>query len=130
MAASLEAQDSLLQDILIRNDLKIEDLNKECPQSIMYDIAIKIDDWETTGYFLYIPKEKLAAIKENKQTAQQCRVALVTTWHECHGKNATYLMLMTAFHKLGRHDLVDALCSMIKSHSMAYGIQHQSSETG
>ena len=124
MAASLEAYDLSLEDILSKHDLKREDLDTKCPRNIMYDIAIKIDDWKTAGNFLSVPKEKLAAIEEDNQKAEQRRVALLTTWHECHGENATCLMLMIALHKLARRDLIDKLCTLLKSHIVATGMQH------
>ena len=130
MAASLEAQDLSLQDILSKNDLNREDLNTECHQNIMYDIAIKITEWKVAGYYLNIPKEKLEAIEDDNQKSERCRIALITTWKEYHGKGATYLMLITAFLKLGRRDLVDTLCDMIKSHIMACRIQQQSKRSG
>ena len=75
----------------------------------MYDIVNKTTGWKMAEHYLSIPKEELETIEEENQNGEQCRIALLTTWHEYHGKESTNLTLITVLHKLRRYDLVDTL---------------------
>ena len=114
MAASLEAQ---IEEILTRHGLREEDLHQACSQAIRYEIAIKITDWQTLGHCFNIPKEKLVAIKVDHRTEEQRRIALLCTWHQREGREATYYKLITALFNRQRLDLVDEVCILLKHHT-------------
>ena len=136
MAASLEAQGTgmaapTLDEILSCHGIQREDVNRECSQDIRYEISIKIVNWKMVGYYLGVPEEQLAAIQVDNNTEQERRVALLNTWHQAQGSQATYLSLMMALYQHHRCDLVELLCCMIKSHAAAITrIQTESNRSG
>ena len=46
--------DPNVEDILSRYRLNEEDLDRECPRDVMLEVAVKLDDWQMVGYFLYL----------------------------------------------------------------------------
>lgn len=118
MAAGVEAQGPSLEEVLSQHGLVEKDLDRECSPNIMYEIAIKIEDWKTIGHYFGIPQAKLVAIEVDNRTEESRRVTLLNTWSQQEGKSATYLKLMKALHHQRRNDLVDSLCGMIKSSTM------------
>ena len=114
MAASLEAQ---IEEILTRHGLRQEDLRQTCSQAIRYEIAIKITDWQTLGHYFNIPDETLVAISVDHRTEEQRRIALLCTWHQQEGQEATYHKLIIALFNRQRLDLVDQVCILLKCHT-------------
>jgi hypothetical protein len=132
MAASLEAQGMTtptLDEILSRQGLKREDVNRVCSQGDRYQISVKTVNWKMVGRSLGISEEKLAAIQVDNNTEEERRVIMLHTWHQGQGNQATYLSLMIVLHQHNRCDLVDELCGMIKSHA-AVVIQRESNGSG
>ena len=105
--------DPSLEDILSRYRLKENDLNRVCPQDVMMNIAVKLDDWQTTGYFLYFSKETLRNIEVENRTEDQRKLELLQNWSRREGKEATCLKLARVLHRQGRRDLVEFLCQQI-----------------
>ena len=114
MAASIEAYNPSLDEILSQHGLKKQDLDKECSQAIRYETAIKITEWKMFGYYFGIPSEKLHAIEVENKTEEERRVALLSTWYKREGRRATYYQLLSALYNRRRRDLVDFLCGLIK----------------
>ena len=48
-----------LEEILSRHGLKPTDLDKECPERVRDEVAVKLDDWEMAGRYLEFTLEKL-----------------------------------------------------------------------
>ena len=119
MAASLEAQNETLENILSEEGLKKEDLNKECSQAIRYEMAMKIRHWKMIGRCLEISELTLHDIEAENRREEACRVALLETWHKQKGRRATYHRLLRALYQRRRRDLVEVLCELIKSHRAA-----------
>jgi hypothetical protein len=122
MAANLEAQGMTtptIDEILSRQGLRREDVDRKCSQGIRYEISIKMIDWKMVGRILGISEEKLAAIQVDNHTEEERRVVLLHTWHQIAGSRATYLSLMMALYQHHRCDLVEQLCGMVKSHATA-----------
>ena len=69
---------------------------------------------DRTLQYFGIPDEKIVAIQVENRTEEECRVALLHTWSEQEGKQATCLKLIHELYHQGRCDLVDSLCSLIK----------------
>lgn len=114
MATISEAGPSL-EEILSRHGLKETDLDRECPQSVRDEIALKLDDWEMVGRCLEFSLEKLRDINRENTRQELCRIALLDTWGKREGKRATYLKLAGALHRRQRCDLVEFLCAQLKS---------------
>ena len=114
MAASLDAG-PCLEDILSHYGLEKKDLERPCPSDIRISIAVKLVDWKTTGRYLGVPLEKLAAIGRENTTEDQRRIALLDCWEEREGRNASCLKLADVLYRRERRDLVELLCVKIKA---------------
>ena len=119
MAASLEAQNETLEDILSEEGLNKEDLDKVCSQAIRYEMAMKIRHWKMIGRCLEISEPTLYDIEVDNRTEEDRRIALLDTWHKQKGRRATYHSLLRVLYQCRRRDLVEDLCDMIKSHTAA-----------
>ena len=104
-----------MEEILSRHGLRATDLDKECPQGVRNEVAIKLDDWEMVGHYLEFPREKVRDINRENSTQDRCRITLLDTWGKREGKGATYLKLASALHCRQRCDLVELLCAKLKS---------------
>ena len=114
--ASIEVGPSLqLEEILSRHGLKPTDLDKECPERVRDEVAVKLDDWEMAGRYLEFTLEKLRDINRENSSQELCRIALLDTWGKREGKKATYLKLASVLHRRQRCDLVEFLCIKVKS---------------
>lgn len=107
--------DPNLEDILSRYRLNEEDLDRECPRNVMLEVAVKLDDWQMFGYFLYYSKETLRKIEIENRTEDQRKVALLDDWRRREGKDATYLKLARVLYRRDRRDLVEFLCQHTSS---------------
>ena len=105
-----------LEQILSRNGFKEEDLDRECPRDIRDDIAVELGaDWEMIGHSLKLSSDELLDISRENSSQKKCRVSLLDAWHKREGRGATFLKLAQAFHRQKRRDLVDLLCTKLKS---------------
>ena len=115
MAVCFEQCEPALDEILLRHGLKAEDLDKQCPLEVRNEVAVKITDWEMVGHCFNFPLEKIEDIKLDNESLERCKVALLDTWNEREGKEATYLKLANVLHRCKRNDLVEFLCEKVKS---------------
>ena len=105
-----------LEEILSRHGFKEEDLDRECPRDIRDDIAVELGaDWEMIGRYLEFSLDELRDINRENSSQEMCRVSLLEAWHKREGRGATFLKLARAFHRRKRRDLVDLLCTKLKS---------------
>ena len=105
-----------LEEFLSRHGLRVSDLEKECPREIRRDIAVEFGaDWEMIGCYLEFTLDELRDIKTGNSSPEMCRVALLDTWSKREGKGATFLKLAGALHRRKRRDLVEVLCTKLKS---------------
>ena len=105
-----------LEEILSRNCFKEEDLDRECPRDIRDDIAVELGaDWEMIGRYLEFSLDELRDINRENSSQEMCRVSLLDAWHKREGRGATFLKLARAFHRRKRRDLMDLLCTKLKS---------------
>ena len=100
---------------MLRHGLKAEDLDKQCPLEVRNEVAVKIADWEMVGHCFNFPLEKIEDIKLDNESQERCKIALLDTWSEREGKEATCLKLADVLHRCKRQDLVEFLCEKIKS---------------
>ena len=113
--SSSEAGPSL-EEILSRHGLKETDLDRECPRDIRNDIAVELGaDWEMIGLYLEFSLDELGDIRQQHSSQEMCRVALLDVWSKRKGEGATFSKLASAFHRRKRRDLVDRLCTKLKS---------------
>ena len=114
--SSSEAVGPSLEEILSRHELKEEDLDRECPRDIRNDISVEFGaDWEMIGLYLEFSLDELGDIRQQHSSQEICRVALLDIWGKRKGEGATFLKLARAFHRRKRRDLVDLLCTKLKS---------------
>ena len=126
-----EAQGPTLEEILSQHNLQRVHLDKECSEDMRREVAIKMINWKMIGRHFGIPKEKIAAIRQDEECEEERRVALLETWSRKEGERATYWKLMDALYNNGRGDLVDYLCRRITAATSApCEIQSQPSEPG
>ena len=104
-----------LEEVLSRYGLKPTDLDKECPERVRDEVAVKLDDWEMAGRYLEFTLEKLRDINRENCSQELCRIALLDTWGKREGKKATYLKLASVLYRRQRCDLVEFLCAKFKS---------------
>ena len=102
-----------LENLLYRHGLKSTDLMLACPRDVRHEVAVKIVDWKMVGHCFSVPKEKLAAIDRDNETEDQRRVALLESWSEREGSEASYFKLASVLHQRNRNDLVDLLCDKV-----------------
>jgi hypothetical protein len=108
--------DPTFEEILSRHGLKEEDLDRECPRDIRDDIAVELGaDWEMIGRCLEFSMDELRDVNRDNSSQEMCRVSLLDAWHKREGRGATFLKLARAFHRRKRRDLVDLLCTKLKS---------------
>ena len=119
-----------LEDILSRHGLKEEQLDTECPRDIRDDIAVELGaDWEMIGRYMDFSLDELKDINRENGSQEMCRVSLLDAWHKREGRSATFLKLARAFHRRKRRDLVDLLCTKLKSTLTLVPAQPSSSVT-
>lgn len=114
MAALVEAQNTILEEVLSHHDLKRQDLDRACPRAVRYEIGVMIVAWRTTKEHFQF-KENLAA-KEKQSKTEERRIALIKAWDEEVEKESsgvTYFDYMASFYHQRRRDLMDFLCSMV-----------------
>ena len=105
-----------LEEILSRHGFKEEDLDRECPRNIRYDVAVELGaDWEMIGCCLEFSSDEVRDISRENSSQEMCRVSLLDAWHKREGRGATFLKLARAFHRRKRRDFVDLLCMKLKS---------------
>ena len=113
MAASLSGQLTGLNEVLLEYGLKEQDLDKKCPETVRYEVAIKITRWKMIGYYFGFSSAILNAIEVENKTEEERSLALLTAWQEREGRKATYYKLISALYNR-RRDLVDFICGLIK----------------
>ena len=113
MAASLSNQLMGLNEVLLEHGLKEQDLDKKCPDTVRYEVAIQITRWKMIGYYFGFSSAILNAIEVENKTEEERSLALLTAWHEREGRKATYYKLISALYNR-RRDLVDFTCGLIK----------------
>jgi hypothetical protein len=107
---------STLENILSRHGFKEVELDSECPRDVIDDIAVELGaDWEMIGRCLEFSMDELRDINRENSSQEMCRVSLLDAWHKREGRGATFLKLARAFHRRKRRDLVDLLCTKLKS---------------
>ena len=114
MAASLSDQKTGLNEVLLEYGLKEQDLDKKCPDTVRYEVAVRITRWKMIGYYFGFSSTILNAIEVENKTEEERSLALLTAWHEREGRKATYYKLISALYNRRRCDLVEFLCCLIK----------------
>ena len=105
-----------LEELLSHHKLRLTDLDRECPRQIRCDIAVDLGaDWEMIGCYLEFSLDELRGIKTGNSSPEMCRVALLDAWSKREGKGATFLKLAGALHRRKRRDIVEILCTKLKS---------------
>ena len=105
-----------LEEFLSRHGLRLTDLDRVCPREIRDDIAIELGaGWEMIGRCLEFSLDELWDINRENSSQKMCRVALLDAWNKREGKGATFLKLAGALHRLKRRDIVELLCTKLKS---------------
>ena len=105
-----------LVEFLSRHGLTLTDLDRECPREIRDDIAVELGaDWEMIGRCLEFSLDELRDINRENSSQEMCRVALLDAWNKREGKGATFLKLAGALHRRKRRDIVELLCTKLKS---------------
>ena len=105
-----------LEELLSRHGLRLTDLDRECPRQIRCDIAVDLGaDWEMIGCYLEFSLDELRDIKTGNSSPEMCRVALLDAWSKREGKGATFLKLAGVLHRRKRRDIVEVLCTKLKS---------------
>ena len=116
MATILSEQGPSLEEILSRHGLKETDLDRECSREIRCDVAVKFGkDWEMIGCYLGFSSDEIRDMNRENGSQEMCRVALLDTWSKREGKGATFLKLARALYRPKRRDLVELLCTKLKS---------------
>ena len=109
---------TILREIFDHHNLQEQDLKGKCPREIRNEIALKLKDWKVFGNILLIPGEKLASIEVDKHTEGQRKIALLDSWHEQEGQDATSFKLAEKLFKHGRRDLIEHLCELTRKSSV------------
>lgn len=104
-----------LEESLQKFNLTKEVVNHACNHDDLVKIALIIGDWRTVGGLLGYSQENLGDIDEQYSTStpKVKKIALLETWMNREGKNATYLKLLKVFHGLQRQDIIDSICNII-----------------
>ena len=89
----LESSAPSLMDILSRYSLHEGQLQKECPQDVLLHIATQLCEWSLIGRRLKVPRQALTAIDRDNNSEGEKKLAMLDTWHEREGSEATYLKL-------------------------------------
>ena len=104
-----------LEEIVSRCGLKETDLERECPQGVRDEIAVKLDDWQMVGRYLGFTLKQLRDIDRENGSQEMCRIALLDIWAKKEGERATYFKLAGVLHLRQRCDLVELLCTRLRS---------------
>ena len=65
--------------------------------------------------YLEFSSDEVRDVSRENSSQEMCRVSLLDAWHKREGREATFLKLARAFHRRKRRDLVDLLCTKLKS---------------
>ena len=111
MAGSFEVRQHIpsLDELLSRDGLEREDLERKCAARVRVKVAEHLGDWKMVGRYINIDPQKLDDIQVENHTEERRRVALLDAWDKREGEGATYLKLAEAFHHRKRIDLVEML---------------------
>ena len=102
-----------LEEVLSKYDLKRKDLEAVCPRDVRNKVAVELIDWKMIGYCFDFSRAKLEAIDRENQTEDQRKVALLDSWGERDGREATYFRLAEVLRERGRGDLIELLCGVL-----------------
>ena len=104
-----------LESILIRHGLHRKDLEKECSREVIVSMAIKAPvDCKTLGRYLAFDEEKMAEIEHKYEKDKKRKEVLLDEIKE---QGRSYLFLADSLYRQQQPDLVDLLCSIIRSTS-------------
>ena len=103
-----------LAELLGHYRLRETDLEWECPREMRIKIALKLVDWKVFGAFLGFPPEKVASIDAEHRTEDQRKIALLDSWYEREGEDATCLKLAKVLYDRNRRDLICHLAKALK----------------
>ena len=103
-----------IEELLSHCGVKKSDLECRCPGELKIEIAKKLSDWKVFGRTLGIAQERIEAIDRENHTEDQRKIALLDTWDQKFGSDATCLKLVTALHSCRRRDLIeDVVCKAV-----------------
>ena len=101
-----------LDALLTGRALTREDISKPCSEETLRKIAIKITRWKILRPLIYLTLEdEKKIIEENSKNADR-KTAMLLTWSERFGEDATYLKLAKGFEAAKWRDRVIELLDL------------------
>ena len=98
-----EHQRSDVYELVQEAGLKEENLDQQCSDSDLKDIASLCDNWELIAYYIGLDKSQISAIKEENINPEVRRIRFLENWKESWpGGKATYRMIVSALLKCKR----------------------------
>ena len=118
-STSNEAQLSLrvptVNAILTNSGIRDEDLDVECSDEHITQIATKLERWEYVARFLKFSETEIEDILCNNSLREVQRMKLLKRWKKRFAFNATYRALVETFCKCELMELAEYVCSLLKS---------------
>ena len=88
--------------------------NQPCLDAHLVELSQSISHWEEISPFLGLTETDYEDIvTRHPRSAPAQRVAMLRTWREKHGTDATYTRLAAALQKCDRRDLLEKISELI-----------------
>ena len=102
-----------LQDLL--QGLLVSQLERQCTDEHLADIASMIVRWETVVPYMSINKAEEEEIKSDNNEYHQQKLACLRIWQKKYSYKATYRRLIEIFYKAGQVDLSHKVAEILKN---------------
>ena len=98
---------------LLKNIPK-EKLNQSCRDVDLRELALSITEWQTVAAYLGVTEVELKEIEEEPGPPKKRKLSMLRKWKANFGEKATYYKVASVLWKLGRTDLVEELCKIVR----------------
>ena len=120
-----------LDEVLCRYSMTEQQINVACSHEHIVEIANKVSTWDYLAFHIGLDDTDIVAIERNNphDYRSQC-LATLLMWRQKFGSNATYLSLAKGLEKVGRLDLVEAVCTMFQRDGCGASITRSTKSLG
>ena len=113
-SAMAEAPEPIdIADLAFKAGVSVEDLDQECRECDLSDLAHLCDPWELIGHYLRLKEADVSAIKENYSIAEIRRLIMLKKWRDTNLR-PTYRVLIEALLRCGKTWQALAICKKVR----------------
>ena len=109
-----------LNDILNKTKIGVKDIDKECSDEHILDIALILEKWELVARSVGLNSTDIETIKHSSTDLELQRMHFLERWKKKFAFNATYRCLVEGLLKCNLTDLAVRVCSLLSSKQGTY----------